>query len=206
MTSKRTPEEILTAIEESSFDEELDRVMAMTPEQRRAELEGAGFDVEELHAEADAWHDRMKQEPGARVPGTPAIAVTAVAQAAVPRAAERDRRRRPAPVVLWLAAAATVTVAGGALYAALHRTPGPTIVPLPPAPSSPEPVPPAVPDLVAAAELRHQAAAACEAQQWSACLAHLEEARAADPGGDDAPSVKALRDRATRELERKLPR
>jgi hypothetical protein len=204
MTSKRTPEEILAAIEESDLDEELDRVMAMTPEQRRAELEGAGFDVEELHAEADAWHERMSHGAGAPDPGTPAVAVAAVAQARVRRAAERDRRRRPAPVVLWLAAAATAAVAGGALYAALHRTPGPTIVPLPPSPPSiPAPTATAVPDLVAAAELRHQAAAACDAQQWSACLAHLEEARAVDPDGDDAPSVKALWDRATRELERK---
>lgn len=204
MTSNRTPEEILKAIEDSAFDEEHDRVMAMTPEQRRAELQGAGFDMEELHAEADAWAARMKQEPDdAPSPEVPVLAVAAVAQAAVRRAAERHRRRRPVPLVAWLAAAATATVVGGALYAALHRTPGPTIGPVPPEPTSPAPLPSAVPDLVAAIELRRLAAAACDAQQWSACLTHLDEARAVDPDGDATPSVKTLRDRAIQQLDRK---
>jgi hypothetical protein len=204
MTSKRTPEEILTAIEDSAFDEELERVTAMTPEQRRAELEGAGFDVEELHVEADAWADRMNQKPDdAPSPEVPVLAVAAVAQAAVRHAAERDRRRRPVPLVAWLAAAATATVVGGALYATLHRTPGPAIGPVPPEPTTPAPLPSAVPDLVAAVELRRLAAVACNAQQWSACLARLDEARAVDPDGDGATPVKTLRDRAIQELDRK---
>jgi hypothetical protein len=40
------------------------------------------------------------------------------------------------------------------------------------------------------------AAAACDAKQWGVCLAELDEARAVDPGGDDASSVKSLRDNA----------
>ena len=47
-----------------------------------------------------------------------------------------------------------------------------------------------------AAELRLEAAAACDAKQWSVCLAELDEARAVDPGGDDASTVKTLRDKA----------
>jgi len=93
MTSKRTPQEILKAIEEPpSFDEELDRVMAMTPEQRRAELEGAGFDMNELHDEADVWAARMKQEPEAPAPEAPPVAVAAVAQVPVPRRPEAEPR------------------------------------------------------------------------------------------------------------------
>jgi hypothetical protein len=203
MTSKRTPEEILLAVEESAFDEELDRVTAMTPEQRRAELEGAGFDLSELHAEADAWAARMEQEPEAPAPEAPPVAVAAVAQVPVPRRPEREVRRRPAPVLVWLAAAVAVTVAGGALYAALHPTPGPTIAPLPPAPPTPAPIPSAVPDLVAAVELRRLAAAACDAQRWGECLVLLDQAAAVDPDGDDAPPVRSLRDRAILETQRK---
>jgi hypothetical protein len=60
-----------------------------------------------------------------------------------------------------------------------------------------------LPDLVAAAELRRQASAACDARQWSVCLAHLDEARAADPDGDEAPAVKATRERAVRGIREK---
>jgi hypothetical protein len=38
------------------------------------------------------------------------------------------------------------------------------------------------------------------AKQWSACLADLDRARSADPGGDDAPAVKSLRDKAIAEI------
>ena len=45
--------------------------------------------------------------------------------------------------------------------------------------------------------------AACAAKQWSACLAELDKARAADPSGDDAPVVKSLRDKAIAEILKK---
>ena len=37
---------------------------------------------------------------------------------------------------------------------------------------------------------------ACDAKQWPECLADLDEARAIDPDGDDAPLVKQTRQRA----------
>ena len=46
-------------------------------------------------------------------------------------------------------------------------------------------------------ESRRKAAAACDAKQWSVCLPELDEAGAVDPDGDDASTVKRLRDRAT---------
>jgi hypothetical protein len=55
-------------------------------------------------------------------------------------------------------------------------------------------------DLAAAAALRRQAAAACDAEQWGACLAGLDKARDADPDGDEAPAAKRLRDQAIAEL------
>ncbi|HEY3815516.1 MAG TPA: hypothetical protein VGL81_00010 [Polyangiaceae bacterium] len=45
-------------------------------------------------------------------------------------------------------------------------------------------------------ELRRLAGADCDAERWDDCLAHLDEARALDPAGDEAPAVKQLRDAA----------
>ena len=138
----------------------------------------------------------LETEPESHIPDPPAA--VAVAQDAAPA-----RRQRQRPVVLWIAAAATVVVAAGALYAALSQPPRSGPVPPAPSPSTPAPLPPAVPDLVAAVDLRHQARAACDAKQWTACLAKLDQARAADPDRDDAPTAKALRDRATAGLAKK---
>jgi hypothetical protein len=97
------------------------------------------------------------------------------------------RRPRPAarrPAFSWLAAAASIgAVAGGSIVAALE----PEIVSISPRPPG---------DLTAAADLRRQAVAACDAKEWARCLAELDEARAADPKGDESPAVKSLRDKA----------
>jgi hypothetical protein len=60
-----------------------------------------------------------------------------------------------------------------------------------------------VPDLVAAATLRREATAACDARSWSACLSKLDEARSADPAGDETPAMKSLRARALEGIEEK---
>jgi hypothetical protein len=92
--------------------------------------------------------------------------------------ASATRRKAQRPVVLWLVAAATAVAAAGVTYAALQPTPTPTS----PAPD--------------AADLRRRATAACDAQRWSECLADLDQARDADPAGDDTPAVKSLRAKA----------
>jgi hypothetical protein len=51
-----------------------------------------------------------------------------------------------------------------------------------------------VDDLAVAADLRRKAVAACDAKQWSVCLAELDKARAVDPAGDTM--VTPLRDKA----------
>jgi hypothetical protein len=170
------------------------RAASVTVKQAEAELTAAGFDVAAERAKASAFLEALENgtlelAPEAEAP--PPSAAVAVAQDAPP-----VRRKRDRPVVLWLAAAATVVVAGGALYAALTQPPTPGPTPRPPVPTTTAPFVPKLPELVAASDLRKQAAAACAAGDWSVCLAKLEQARTSDPDGDNAPSVKKLREQA----------
>jgi hypothetical protein len=61
---KRNPEDVLKDIEDSEvddkIDQEIDRVLAMTPEERRKELEAAGFDINEVHAQADQLYELIQ--------------------------------------------------------------------------------------------------------------------------------------------------
>jgi hypothetical protein len=158
-------------------EDEIDRAASVSVEQAEAELRAAGFDVEAERAKARAFLDELEG-------GAP----TATATATPPRTPTQAQRR---PVIVWLAAAATFgLVAGGALNAALR--PGPVAQPAPQ-------------DVVAAERLRGEAAAACNAEQWSVCLAKLDEARAADPRGDDVLAVKSLRDKAIAGILKKQP-
>jgi hypothetical protein len=59
--SKRSPEDILKDIEDAEVDDPVDRVLAMSPEERQRELEAAGFTATELDAKADALYERMQQ-------------------------------------------------------------------------------------------------------------------------------------------------
>jgi hypothetical protein len=169
---KPTPEEVLKAIEEPDPDEEMERVLAMTPEQRRAELEAAGVDMKELHAKADAMHERLVQ---------------AAAEGKTGETAEQPQVRslRPKPprrsIVNLAAAASLVAVAGGAFYTVATRPPGPGVT---------------SPDLETAAGLRKRALDACSREQWTECLAGLDQAKGLDPAGDDAAAVQAARRRA----------
>jgi hypothetical protein len=51
---RRTPEETLAAVTAHADDAEMESVLAMTSEERHAELRAAGFDVEAGNAKADA--------------------------------------------------------------------------------------------------------------------------------------------------------
>jgi hypothetical protein len=196
-------------------DDAIGRAASVAVKQAEAELTGAGFDVPAERAKAAAFLDALESgaldtktdaetdtetdaEPEPPLPEPPPSAATAVAQDAPPHVSvyPQPHRKRDRPVVLWIAVAATVVVAAGALYAALGQPPVPGPTPPLPSPTTPAPRTPAPPDLVAAADLRHQAAAACDAKQWSVCLAQLDEARAADPDGDETPAVNTLRSRA----------
>jgi hypothetical protein len=159
-------------------EDEIDRAASVGVEQAEAELKAAGFDVGAERAKASAFLDALE---------CPAP------EQETPRAAKDKhgpQRPRSRPAFAWLAAAATVgVVAGGALQAALVS---PAVV------GQPSPRPPV--DLAIAADLRAQAAAACDAKQWAVCLANLDKARAGDPAGDDEPAMKRLRGKAIAEI------
>jgi hypothetical protein len=196
--SKRKHADLWKKLVDEAGEDEIDRAASVSVEQAEADLKAAGFDVAAERAKANAFLDALENGAPRSAPGV-APQVTPIAA----RAADEKRRARPRPPVAWLAAAATLGgVAGGALVAAL-QPPALVATRSPPASSTSAPVVPSVADLVAAADLRGQATAACDAKQWSVCLADLDMARAADPGGDDAPAVKSLRDRAIAEILQK---
>jgi hypothetical protein len=189
--SERKHADLWKKLVDEAGEDEIDRAASVSVEQAEADLKVAGFDVAAERAKANAFLDVL--ESGAPR-SAPRVAPQVTPRAA--RAADEKRRARSRPSVAWLAAAATFGgVAGGALVAALQQ---PELVgaPPPPAPSASVPVVPSSADLVAAADLRRQATSACDAKQWSLCLANLDKARAADPGGDEASAVKSLRDKA----------
>jgi hypothetical protein len=196
--SERKHVDLWKKLVDEAGEDEIDRAASVSVEQAEADLKAAGFDVAAERAKANAFLDAL--ESGAQR-SAPREAPQVTPPAA--RVAGEKRRARRRPAFAWLAAAATLgAVAGGALVAALQQ---PTIVgaPRPPAPSTSVPVVPSAADLVAAADLRRQAAAACDTKQWSLCLADLDRARVADPGGDDAPAVKSLRDKAIARIMQK---
>ena len=153
---KRSASELWEALEDQAMDDEMEAVLAMTPEERRRELREAGFDLERVDAQADAL--------GA-APAPPA-------QVMVPR----PKRLRVA-VVLPLAAA---VAAGAAVIVHVASSLAPVSAARPPA-------------IIRADALRQDARNACGAQVWRACLDKLNEAKALDPAGDEAPEVQALR-------------
>jgi len=107
-------------------------------------------------------------------------------------------------VAVWLAAAAvTATAAGGLIYTMTHPAPEHP-APVPPAPSpSTAPVQSVPPNLIATltpAQQRKNAAAALAGGDASMCLRLLDDARQADPEGDKAADVQALRMRAIEAL------
>ena len=200
-------------------EDAIDGAATVSVAQAEAELKAAGFDVAAERAKANAFLDALVGEassaeaerPTAREAATRAIETarspaegTRPAEGARPaegkrptegtRPADGTRRKASRARVVWLAAAAFLAVVGGTVYEELH--PEDFAGHPPPTPTGSAPVVPSATDLAAAAELRHKAAAACDAKQWSVCLAALDEARAVDPGGDEAVAVKALREKA----------
>jgi hypothetical protein len=191
--SDRKHADLWRELVDEAGEAEIDRAASVSVAEAEAELKAAGFDIAAERAKANAFVDAPRGEAASVTPKE----ATPPDPKAAPPDPETTRRKRPRPVVVWLAAAAAVAAAGGALYA---LDSGPDRVGTPPPPPTPTrraPVPSADP-LAVATELRRKAAAACDAKQWSACLAALDEARAVDPEGDGAPAVKALREKAAK--------
>jgi hypothetical protein len=115
MTSKRTPEDILSSIEDPPIDEEIERVLAMTPEERRAELAAAGIDIKELHAQADALRAKPLRPRAPRWRTAALLAAAAVAVAGIGGAIHAlvgGTIRQPPAAGFHDAAAATVREQG----------------------------------------------------------------------------------------------
>ena len=196
--SERKHADLWREIVDEAGEDEIDRAASVSVVDAEAELKAAGFDVAAERAKASAFADAPRGEvPSAILREVPPAPEGAARAPETPRDPEVTRRKRPRPAVVWLAAAATLAVAGAALYALDSSPDRVGTPPPPPTPPPPAPVVPSADDLAPAAELRRKAAVACEARQWRACLAGLDQARAVDPDGDEASTVKTLREKAT---------
>ncbi len=114
--SKRSPEDILSDIEDSEADDEIERVLAMTPEERRRELGAGGFDMASLHARADALYaqvHRAEQDAPLRVN-------------VVPLPAPRRRTARTVWAISLIAAAIGVAFVIMSMDAVVGKAPDPS--------------------------------------------------------------------------------
>ncbi|MBV9949105.1 MAG: hypothetical protein JOZ69_19815 [Myxococcales bacterium] len=198
--SERRHRDLWTRLADEASEDEIDRAASVSVEQAEAELRAAGFDVAAERARANAFLEGLESGAPRSSPGvtpqptrsSPAVTSQPTSRASRNPDEKRFARRRPA--VAWLAAAATLGGIAGAGITLSVPLAGP-LRPPPEAPSVSTPV--ASPQaLAAAADLRRRAMTACAAKQWARCLADLDKARATDPGGDDAPEVRSLRDQA----------
>jgi hypothetical protein len=196
--TKRTAKEIWDALDEATLDAEMESVLAMTPEERERELEEAGFDLEKVRAQSDAFFEKLQAMPTAAA--EPAIARAAeptlapAAESVAAPAAESVPAPVPAPPNVvpltrrtrWLRPAAVI--GAGLAFAAsvglvVQLASPPPIVSAPRLPTSEE----------RALAIRRDATSECQREHWKACLDGLDEARALDPKGDEAPEVRDLR-------------
>jgi hypothetical protein len=163
--TKRTAKELWDALDEATLAAELESELALTPEERRQELIKEGYDIDKVHAQADAFFASL-----------PAKAAAGPQAEAVP--APRPKRMRAAVIV----SASLALAAGAALVIKAAQPPPPVGA-----------RPPLDPQVVRAEALRREARDACDAHVWKTCVDKLDEARALDPEGDGDPEVQALR-------------
>jgi ATP-dependent RNA circularization protein (DNA/RNA ligase family) len=57
--TRRTAKELWDALGEATLDAAMESVIAMTPDEREAEQVKAGVDLDEVHAEADAFFEKL---------------------------------------------------------------------------------------------------------------------------------------------------
>lgn len=215
--AKRTAKELWDKLVDEAGEELVERAASVSAEQATKELAAAGFDVKAEEAEAEAFlkdlasgalekraaekAEAKAEKPEAKTekkaesaPVTAPDTSGTREKAPAPGKVERIEPRKRQPLPAWLmAAAAGVIAGGGVVYSAM----GPTGVSKPPPPG------PSAADLAAATDLRREATAACDASKWAECLADLDQARALDPDGDEGAPVKAMRDRAIRNIRGK---
>ncbi len=186
--SKREPNEVWKALVKEAHDDEAEfqRAAGAKPEEVDAALAAKGLDPKAEREAAGDWRREIEQRVALRK-----------AREAERRTSTRPRGRSR-PGLLLLVATVAAAIGGGLVYALTHPAPPPP-PPIPAPLPEPPPVDSVIVDpLVAAATLRDNAFAECEAKEWGTCLANLDRARALDPAGDDAPRVSKARDSAIR--------
>src|SRR5579883_2320436 len=131
--AKRTPQQVLDAIDawdeddiDAQIDAETERVLAMTPAQREAELRAAGMDVEAEKSKAREAHEKMQRgEAPAPAPATGTETKTGTGTAepvatngkAAPAGVVVPIMRARSRVVRWGAGLAVAATVGGVYLA-----------------------------------------------------------------------------------------
>jgi hypothetical protein len=156
---KRTPAQAWDALENMAFDDEVDRVLALSDEQLDAELKESGLDPQRVRERGQALGEQLRSEHKSSVADARPVP-------APPRARVLVTKR-----VRWVAALAAALSATG-----IAMMSGPVLVGHSHAPSKA--------DLEKAQELRTRAMPECVAGHWQACLDGLNAAHALDPDGE----------------------
>jgi hypothetical protein len=170
----------------------------MTPEERRADLEKAGVDVDKLHADTRALLERAANSGGnggnagsaPSKPAEPSKPPNKTAPQGSPAKVVPLRRLAPTPLFLLAACAVGAGVATAIYFGVEPDTLPPPVVPQPP-PPPPAPSRPAGPDI---ATLRKEGLDACTDMHWALCQEKLTLANRYDPAGASDPVLSlALR-------------
>jgi len=168
-TRKLSPEEILDALDEQETDDEIERVLALGPEELDRELRALGADPQAVRAGAAPAFERAMQRR---------------AESIAERSAEKEPVAHPKVVALrprrrivWLSAASVAAACAGVLGVRAV-----TLVGLAAANRHEH-----------ALELRREAVAACHEARWGECLSKLDGARALDPDGENTEEVRSMR-------------
>lgn len=157
-----------------------EQVLAMSPEERRRELERAGVSEKHIEAGVDEVLARMKGGGAGADAG--------------PRAGNVRPMHRAPRRTIWLAAAAAIAAAA----CLVAVTEGPAIVawmrgPEKIGPDNVHPTPPEPSPHEIAEKKRDDAEKAIGAGLYGMCITLLDEAKQIDPAGDDEPRVQLLR-------------
>jgi hypothetical protein len=181
--AKRTAQELWDALDEATLDAEIESALAMTPEERRQALIEDGYDIDALHANADAFFASLPE----KVASTASPAASPTAAPKEPSASEPVRSAAPVvPIrarkawIPWLAAAAAIAVVGGGIGINSALTPawvGSARTPK-----------------ADAAWLRDAAQIDCDARRWEMCRGRLDEAAREDRAGEGEPRVVKMRE------------
>ena len=181
--AKRTAKELWDALDKATLDAELESELAMTPEERRQELIKEGYDIDELHAEADAFFASL---PAKVAPA----AAPAASPTAGPEAPGAPEPVQPAPKLAtvvpirrpWMIGAFSVAACVALFLMVKAAQPPPPVAHAPP---------PTDHDLAEVG--RDMAEARCALKDWAACKANLDDAAKVDPDGESEPRVQQLR-------------